>query len=139
MICLFLILIEKDSLTLYPSLPHAGVLNSRRSKETCWKFGLSAKTSPFNGGESMQFRLLRVHARLRMLITPWQKKHSHGKSSFSIGNTSSKGPFSIAMLVYRMVSDACSFLEVFLLQSRGGIYLSLEKIMKQQQPGPRCV
>lgn len=53
MICLFLILIEKGSLTLYPSLPHAGVLNSRRSKETCWKFGLSAKTSPFNGGESI--------------------------------------------------------------------------------------
>ena len=30
--------------------------------------------------------------------------HSHGKSPFSIGNTSSKGPFSIAMLVYRRVN-----------------------------------
>ena len=31
--------------------------------------------------------------------------HSYGKSPFSIGNTSSKGPFSIAMLVYRSVSS----------------------------------
>ena len=28
-------------------------------------------------------------------------KHSNGKSPFSIGNTSSKGPFPIAMLDYR--------------------------------------
>ena len=34
-------------------------------------------------------------------------KHSNGKSTFSIGNTSSKGPFSIAMLDYRRV-DSCS-------------------------------
>ena len=31
-------------------------------------------------------------------------KHSNGKSPFSIGNTSSKGPFSIAMLDYRSVN-----------------------------------
>ena len=30
-------------------------------------------------------------------------KHSNGKSPFSIGNTSSKGSFSIAMLVYQRV------------------------------------
>ena len=32
-------------------------------------------------------------------------KHSNGKSRFSIGNTSSKAPFSIAMLDYRSVCD----------------------------------
>ena len=31
-------------------------------------------------------------------------KHSNGKSPFSIGNTSSKGSFSIAMLDYQRVS-----------------------------------
>ena len=31
-------------------------------------------------------------------------KHSNGKSPFSIGNTSSKGSFSIAMLVYQRVA-----------------------------------
>ena len=31
-------------------------------------------------------------------------KHSNGKSPFSIGNTSSKAPFSIAMLDYRSVA-----------------------------------
>ena len=30
--------------------------------------------------------------------------HSHGKSPFSMGNTSSKGPFSISILVYRRVT-----------------------------------
>ena len=32
------------------------------------------------------------------------EKHSNGISPLSIGNTSSKGPFSIAMLVYRSVN-----------------------------------
>ena len=34
-------------------------------------------------------------------------KHSNGKSPFSIGNTSSKGPFPIAMLDYRSVDHFC--------------------------------
>ena len=34
-------------------------------------------------------------------------KHSNGKSPFSIGNTSSKGSFSIAMLVYQRVPQLC--------------------------------
>ena len=34
---------------------------------------------------------------------PPVNKHSNGISPFSIGNTSSKGPFSIAILVYRRV------------------------------------
>ena len=35
---------------------------------------------------------------------PPVNKHSNGKSPFSIGNTSTKGPFSIAMLVYQSVT-----------------------------------
>ena len=33
------------------------------------------------------------------------KYHGNGKSPFSVGNTSSEGPFSIAMLVYQKVSS----------------------------------
>ena len=36
-------------------------------------------------------------------VYPPVNKHSNGKSPFSIGNTSSKGLFSIAMLVYQRV------------------------------------
>ena len=38
-----------------------------------------------------------------------KRSHSNGKSPFSIGNTSSKGPFSIAMLVYRCLKHADFF------------------------------
>ena len=34
-------------------------------------------------------------------------KHSNGKYPFSMGNTSSKGSFSIAMLVYQRVPQLC--------------------------------
>ena len=39
---------------------------------------------------------------------PLVNKHNNGKSSFSIRNTSSKGSFSIAMLVYQRVSNKIS-------------------------------
>ena len=38
-------------------------------------------------------------------IYPLVNQHSNGISPFLIGNTSSKGPFSIAMLVYRSVNE----------------------------------
>ena len=39
-------------------------------------------------------------------------KHSNGKSPFSIGNTSSKGSFSIAMLVYQRVPRLEKYLTI---------------------------
>ena len=54
---------------------------------------------------------------------PPVKKHGNGKSPFSIGNTSSTGPFSIAMLVYQRVIGAFFFRGLFFLNSREGIKL----------------
>ena len=36
-------------------------------------------------------------------LSVWEHEHSNGISQFLIGNTSSKGPFSIAMLDYPSV------------------------------------
>ena len=49
--------------------------------------------------------------RSQLVYTP-VIKHSNGKSPFSIGNTSSKGPSSIAMLDYRSIFHYISFLRV---------------------------
>ena len=43
---------------------------------------------------------------------PLVNKDSNGISPFSIGNTSSKGPCSIAMLVCRSVNDDCAWYEI---------------------------
>ena len=43
-------------------------------------------------------------------------KHSHGKSPFSIGNTSSKGSFSIAMLDYQRVTFFLIYIYILIHQ-----------------------
>ena len=45
---------------------------------------------------------------------PLVNKHSNGKSPFSIGNTSSNGGFSIAMLDYRSVYSSMNKLSYFI-------------------------
>ena len=46
------------------------------------------------------FQMIKAIISIKYPLVNW---HSNGISPFSIGNTSSKGPFSIAMLVYRSV------------------------------------
>ena len=67
-------------------------------------------------------------------------KHSNGKSPFSIGNTSSKGPFPIAMLDYRSVlgfwwfseirTTPVEFFVIYLTQVQEGVQSSVPSLPK---------
>ena len=66
-------------------------------------FPANSQSSPFLGPKN---------SKLKRILTAWRAELDElrtsnggfvGISTFSIGNTSSKGPFSIAMLVYRSV------------------------------------
>ncbi len=64
-----------------------------RNESFCWKGGCS-------GGHLIFLFVTCIKS--MNYYTP-VNSHSNGKSLLSIGNTSSKGPFSIAMLVYQRV------------------------------------